>query len=184
MFGRGQGVRRQPHAVLAQRALRVVDGGVDLRSSHDFSRNLTGTCNKGLARRALPIIILSALTLGRIRVLIQHRGLVDTAFGTALRTMVEVALVTGLLWWAMRMIRTHEQALRESEAEVRRQARQLATFVETAAIGMHRVGPDGTILWANDAELEMLGYRRGTERDSERGKQPERLRRPHGNPAA
>jgi PAS domain S-box-containing protein len=52
------------------------------------------------------------------------------------------------------------QALRESEAESRRRGDQLAVFLETAAIGLHRVGPDGTILWVNDAELEMLGYAR------------------------
>lgn len=34
----------------------------------------------------------------------------------------------------------------------------LADFVENAAEGLHRVGPDGTILWANRAELQMLGY--------------------------
>jgi PAS domain S-box-containing protein len=32
--------------------------------------------------------------------------------------------------------------------------------LETAQIGLHQVGPDGTILWANAAEMEMLGYRR------------------------
>lgn len=34
----------------------------------------------------------------------------------------------------------------------------LADFVENAVEGLHRVGPDGTILWANRAELQMLGY--------------------------
>jgi len=36
---------------------------------------------------------------------------------------------------------------------------ELADFVENAVEGLHRVGPDGTILWANRAELQMLGYR-------------------------
>src|SRR5581483_1676398 len=31
-------------------------------------------------------------------------------------------------------------------------------LAETASIAIHWVGPDGTILWANRAELEMLGY--------------------------
>ncbi len=44
-----------------------------------------------------------------------------------------------------------EQAVRESE----RKYRDLA---ETATIALHWVGPDGTILWANRAELDMLGY--------------------------
>ncbi len=113
-----------------------------------------------LIRRALPLLIGVALTLGWVRVLIQDRGLVDTALGTALRNLIELFLLTALLWWAAAKMRAHEQALRATEAEVRRQAAQLATFIDTAAIAMHRVGPDGTILWANDAELRTLGYTR------------------------
>src|SRR5581483_1424362 len=35
----------------------------------------------------------------------------------------------------------------------RRLERQLRDFVENATIGLHWVGPDGTILWANKAEM-------------------------------
>jgi PAS domain S-box-containing protein len=49
--------------------------------------------------------------------------------------------------------RAAEKALRDSQ-------RELKDFVENATIGMHWVGPDGTILWANDAELALLGYTR------------------------
>jgi PAS domain S-box-containing protein len=45
-----------------------------------------------------------------------------------------------------------------AENELLRKTRQLSAFLETAAIGLHRVGADGTILWANEAELQMLGY--------------------------
>ncbi|HEV8510554.1 MAG TPA: PAS domain S-box protein [Gemmatimonadales bacterium] len=51
-------------------------------------------------------------------------------------------------------------ALKEAELELLRRTNQLSMFLETAAIGLHRVGPDGVILWANDAELQMLGYAR------------------------
>jgi len=44
-----------------------------------------------------------------------------------------------------------QQALQEREA-------QLNDFLENAAIGMHWVAEDGTILWANKAELALLGY--------------------------
>ena len=44
-----------------------------------------------------------------------------------------------------------EEALRRSEQE-------LADFFENAVVGLHWVGPDGTILRANRAELELLGY--------------------------
>jgi PAS domain S-box-containing protein len=46
-----------------------------------------------------------------------------------------------------------EEALQRSEAE-------LTDFFENAAIGLHWVGPDGTILRVNQAELDMLGYTR------------------------
>ena len=113
-----------------------------------------------VVRRALPVVVVVAFALGWLRVLIQNHGLVDTALGTALSTLVETALLTALLWWSAARVRTHEQARLASEVEVRRQAAELATFVDTAAIGLHRVGPDGVILWANDAELETLGYAR------------------------
>jgi PAS domain S-box-containing protein len=34
----------------------------------------------------------------------------------------------------------------------------LRDFVENASEGLRRIGPDGIILWANQAELDMLGY--------------------------
>jgi PAS domain S-box-containing protein len=51
-------------------------------------------------------------------------------------------------------------ARREAEEAVRRSERELKDFVENAAIALHWIGPDGTILWANDAELNLLGYTR------------------------
>ena len=46
-----------------------------------------------------------------------------------------------------------EEELRESKAE-------LNDFFENAADGLHRVAQNGTILWANQTELDMLGYAR------------------------
>ncbi|GAC1446555.1 MAG: ATP-binding protein [Pyrinomonadaceae bacterium] len=38
--------------------------------------------------------------------------------------------------------------------------RELSDFIENAPVGLHCVASDGTILWANQAELELLGYAR------------------------
>ena len=48
------------------------------------------------------------------------------------------------------------RALRELE----RSRQTLQDFVDTSAIGLHWVGPDGTILWANAADHALLGYER------------------------
>ena len=47
-----------------------------------------------------------------------------------------------------------------AEEELRRKQAELTDFVENATVGLHWVGPDGTILWANRAEFELLGYAR------------------------
>ena len=59
-----------------------------------------------------------------------------------------------------------EQALRGALAdlgiardEVERGRGVLEQFLAEAPVGIHSVAADGTILWANQAELDMLGYR-------------------------
>jgi PAS domain S-box-containing protein len=47
---------------------------------------------------------------------------------------------------------------KKTEQALRRRERELADFMENAVEGLHKVGADGTILWANKAELDMLGY--------------------------
>ena len=51
-------------------------------------------------------------------------------------------------------------ARKRAEQELQRSKRQLAEFVENAVVGLHWVGADGTVLWANQAELDLLGYAR------------------------
>lgn len=45
------------------------------------------------------------------------------------------------------------EMLRRSESDLR-------DFVENASIGLHRVGPDGAVLWANQTQSDLLGYTR------------------------
>ncbi len=47
---------------------------------------------------------------------------------------------------------------RAAEALLEQQHEELAEFLENAAEGLHRVGPDRRILWANQALLALLGY--------------------------
>ena len=73
---------------------------------------------------------------------------------------------------AYRMLEQRAQALErevEQRKELERRLREalsarsiaeeeLQQFLDTAAEGIHRANRDGTILWANRAELELLGY--------------------------
>jgi len=58
---------------------------------------------------------------------------------------------------------TDAERIAELEAEVQRlRAREgeLSDFLENAAVPLHWAASDGTILWANQAELDLLGYSR------------------------
>lgn len=57
-----------------------------------------------------------------------------------------------------RSLRESLRELRAEQERLRRSEEQLRDFVDNASIGLHSVGPDGTILWANRMELELLGY--------------------------
>src|ERR1051325_9756968 len=63
------------------------------------------------------------------------------------------ALVALFIWYLT-------QKHRHAEESLRRRERELTDFFENATVGLHWVGADGTILWTNRAELEMLGYAR------------------------
>jgi two-component system, chemotaxis family, CheB/CheR fusion protein len=47
----------------------------------------------------------------------------------------------------------------EMQDELARKEAELRDFVEQAVVPLHRVAADGTILWANRAEMDLLGYR-------------------------
>lgn len=82
--------------------------------------------------------------------------------GSHLHTPVElhdIHLKTTQLEQKTRALQAEVDSLKESEQTLKHREREFADFVENAAEGLHRVGPDGTILWANRAELTMLGYR-------------------------
>lgn len=49
---------------------------------------------------------------------------------------------------------------KKAEAQLRRKEEELRDFVENATVAMHWVDAEGIILWANQAELEMLGCTR------------------------
>lgn len=69
----------------------------------------------GLLRYALPAIFIVPILLGFIRVNAQNAGYFDTAFGSTLRTVDEIILLIGLLWWLLRRVERHERSERASD---------------------------------------------------------------------
>ena len=57
-------------------------------------------------------------------------------------------------------LRESVRELRRREDQLRQSEQQFRDFVENVKLGLHQVDPEGTILWANRAEYELLGYPR------------------------
>jgi signal transduction histidine kinase len=68
-----------------------------------------------LARRLVPIAIIAPVLLGYLRLLGQRAGLYDLAFGTAVRTIVEIIILSALLWWTVHVIRSRDQQRRDAD---------------------------------------------------------------------
>ncbi len=49
---------------------------------------------------------------------------------------------------------------KQAEQALAEKTNELSDFIEHATVSMHWVGPDGIILWANQTELDLLGYTR------------------------
>ncbi len=103
-----------------------------------------------LARRALPFVILLPIVVGWLRLQGQRAGWYDAAFGTALRTVAEVALLIGLLWWAAAAVKAHEKPLRESET-------RKAAILNSSLDAIVSMDADGLIVEFNPAAEMMFG---------------------------
>jgi PAS domain S-box-containing protein len=64
----------------------------------------------------------------------------------------------GLLQQKAESLEAEIEHRREVEKVLSKRERELNDFFENALEGLHKVGPDGTILWANHAEYSLLGY--------------------------
>ena len=106
------GIAFQTAVVIAALALGVAAANPDIGLAEIVARNDAGGM---LVRRiALPLIFF-AFVIGWLRVWGEHAGLYDSAFGTALRTLVQTALMLALLWWAGNGISRAERAARLAE---------------------------------------------------------------------
>jgi len=55
-------------------------------------------------------------------------------------------------------LKTELERAREVEKELREQVEELRDFIENAALPLHWVNWSGIIIWANQIELDVLGY--------------------------
>jgi PAS domain S-box-containing protein len=60
----------------------------------------------------------------------------------------------------IRELKAQLTAEQDTTAKLKRREAELADFLDNSELPIHWVGPSGEILWANEAELKLLGYSR------------------------
>jgi signal transduction histidine kinase/CheY-like chemotaxis protein len=76
------------------------------------------TAAGALMRRVLPAVVVVPVVLGMFRVWGEQAGLYDLAFGTAIRTLAEIVLISALLWWAANTIGRQARARQLAEDQL------------------------------------------------------------------
>ena len=66
--------------------------------------------------------------------------------------------IIALLQQRTAALETENAERKKVEERLACREKELVDFLENSVIGIHQVGPDGTILWANKDELQLLGY--------------------------
>lgn len=90
-------------------------------TEHEPMKTLSEDSGIGiLARRVMLAAFIVPIGLGWLRIQGFRAGLYDSSFGTALRSIVEIVILVGVLWASVQAIRVRE--LRQHRAEAERQA--------------------------------------------------------------
>jgi PAS domain S-box-containing protein len=90
-----------------------------------------------------------------------HSRLIPAESYSARSTAQDRLRVVGELQLKARTLEAESAARKAAETSLRRYQEEMADFFENAPVPLHLVGPDGTILQANRAELDLLGYPAG-----------------------
>jgi PAS domain S-box-containing protein len=114
-----------------------------------------------LARRLVLPIITIPLLLGWGRVVGGEIGWFDDDFGTALRTLLEIALFLGFLWWSAKSIARHAAAAEEANEALRISEDRFARFMRSLPGLAWIKDLDGRYVFAN--ESAQRAFQRGSD---------------------
>lgn len=106
------------------------------------------------ARRLLLPIILIPPVIGWLQIIGRQYEIYDVAFGTAVRTLCEIALFLLLLWWTVNTISSQATAARQARSALRMLDERFTRFMESVPGLAWIKDADGRYVFANEAALK------------------------------
>jgi len=114
-----------------------------------------------LLRRTIAPVILVPLIVGALRVCGENAGLYDSAFGSAMRTLIEVFILLWVIWSTARSMGRLEVLRTADQRAIADRDKLLAVVTDSAAIGLVVVDSEHRILYANRAFTRLLSLESG-----------------------
>jgi PAS domain S-box-containing protein len=93
-----------------------------------------------------------------MKVCAQHTPVLPAESFSELATPAERLRAVSVLQHKAKALEVEKAVRKEAEASLQLSQKELSDFFENAVEGLHQVGPGAKILWANPAQLELLGY--------------------------
>ena len=115
-----------------------------------------------LARRLLPLALVIPLVLGWLRLQGQRYQLYDAAFGTALRSVAECALLVGLLWWSINAIRRREHHRARAVEQSKESEQRLLATLDSITDGFVTIDRNWRFTFVNREAEKLLGIPRAS----------------------
>jgi PAS domain S-box-containing protein len=109
-----------------------------------------------LTRRLVPPLIMLPILIGAIRLIGERLGYYDLAFGSAMRTVVEIGLLLGVVWWAGTALAKQAKQVEDSQKTVRQLADAMPQVVWMS-------DSTGAVEYYNDRASQFAGIRRNKE---------------------
>jgi len=93
-----------------------------------------------------------------MKVCAQHTPVLPAESYSALATRAERLRAVSVLQHKAKALEVEKAGRKEAEAALQDRQKELSDFFENAVEGLHQLGPGAKILWANPAQLKLLGY--------------------------
>jgi len=117
---------------------------------------MADTAGGKILRRFLPAVILFPVVLGWIRLLGQHAGLYDTAFGLALMVTSLITTLIILIWFNAKELTNIDIKREQTNAQLLERELKLATLFEILPVGISIMDEERKVTYTNPALKKIL----------------------------